>query len=398
MKKISIIVGLLLVALAMFLVIMPTPDIISIGPSPERKVEIEKTRLSGWQAGTKTWEIKAEKIWFGQDKNLAYFSNISDGTFYDKQKAAVVNGLKCNGGYMIFEPLQIYLKDGVRAEISEQGGDKMILATSQLEFNHGRIFFPFDVALASAKEQVTGKRMTYDLENKEANISGNVQIKLDKKTASAGQVTLSGDTYLLKENVVFIDSGRKVECAQLQWSRAGQRADISGLQKLSTKEMQIAGSTAVIEPARDTAEINGKVSIVRNNDKIQGSKAVIRSGKLEMSGGIKLETNQLEKYADKVRANDHSPQRAIITGEKLDYDPSKNLTIIEGQVFVKQGDNEAKADLVHYFDKAKMIRMEKNVFMKQTDQWLQCQKVKVDIAKEEFISEGAVKARIVIEK
>ncbi|MFC1477860.1 hypothetical protein ACFL57_00180 [Candidatus Margulisiibacteriota bacterium] len=415
----------------------PEPEFLSIGDNPDRKVEIENTELTGWKKGKKSWYIRADSIWFGQNRDIAFFDRIHRGNLYNNSGSLIMDELTGKDGRAYLGQESIFVSGNVYGRYINKKREKTILSAEQLTYSAGEMklrgyvkavqdefeitapfvtvqptnnltYFPMGFIWKSGKDRISAEYLEYNLDKYSGRISGNVEALLLNPTACitsrAGRI--SEHTYQMIKDVIYKSADTSFKCGQLEWFRKEGRLTARKISDLKKDGNVINGDEAEIwtEPFR--ASLKEKIVIQRLYDRILGKKAIFNNRNLKMTGGVVIEIERIgkhvpEKYRQKARAGrmqESLKQPAVIKGNVLAHYPKNEITIIRGKAEVAQGAKTARAEKIAYYTKEGVLQLEKDVQIKEGLEWINCDWITVNLDTSEFIVSGNVESRILIEK
>ncbi|MFH1429472.1 MAG: hypothetical protein ABIH39_06985 [Candidatus Margulisiibacteriota bacterium] len=439
MKKILtfLIITIPAILLIWHLAARPEPEFLQVGDDPARKVEIQNTELTGWKKGNKSWRIQADKIWFGNNKDTAFFERIQNGKLYNLTGALIMDKLTGTGGHAYLQQENIFVSGNISGRYFNKKGEKTMLSANHLAFAAAKMDlmgevkaiqnefiitaslviiyptkniaqFPLGFNWKSGKEIINADFLEYYLDDLKGIISGNVQAVLEKPTAiinsRAGEITEY--TYQLKKDVVYNSADTSFTCDQLEWFRNEGRLTATKIKELKKDGNVTSADNAEMWTEPFSISLMENIVIRRPNDFIKGEKALLGKDNLMMTCGVIIEIDRIKKhihdeYRESIRGDrmrETLQNTAVIRGNILAHNAIDESTIIKGSAEVVQGGKTARADKITYLTKEGRLLLEQEVQIKEGLEWINCDQLTVDLENAEFIVSGNVKSRILIEK
>ena len=147
-------------------------------------IEMERTKLTGWDRGKKSWEIKARRIWQSADGNIVYFQKILHGIAFSMKGERV----DFKAGWARWEriPETLYIGGGLEAKVSD-----CTVKTKEATIDY-------------RKETLTSKTAVQMNQKDTLVTARSLQIKLSEE-----EMDLEGDVVLVQNNNRVAADGMK---------------------------------------------------------------------------------------------------------------------------------------------------------------------------------------------
>jgi len=435
---IAIIVIFLIIISIYFIVFGPEPEFLRIGKDPDKKIEIDRSQLVGWSKGKKIWQIYVDKIWLPRKQNYVFLKEVSSGVLYDKKGKRILNEVSAESGrsrsqaddielfghisaffigdtknkthisaeHLLFDGHKVDIKENI---IIEQGS--LFISSLRAYLKHpsfNLVTFPESVHIKNNKDSLSSRYFIYDFVNEKGIFSEIVNISTFKPLAKvkANTATMAKDDYYLSGDVSYRSKEVDLQCGAMNKKAGKGFIEATDIIKLAYKDMLIKSDFAKVDEDNQTIVLSDKVSIKRKKDLLLGNNAFIKERKINMENGITIKTFRVgdylpDKFYKKIKtdkAQKSLKKGAVMTGQKLYFNPKNKCTLITGQAEIVQGQKIAKSEKMYYFEEDGKLILEDNVYLKDDDQWISCKRLFVDLEKEKFVVTGNVRARIFIEK
>lgn len=327
---------------------LPQPEILETRSNIGPKVEINNSMLTGWDSGKKIWQIHGKKVWFNQDKNIAYFEQVTDGVLFNKQKAIILNSMHGQSG---------------RAELS------------------------------SGKFWVMG------------DASGVYLNKKAKKLAiSARQLSYANETLELQDSIIQVKN-IMITAPLMTVSSSSNFAICSQGVSGNIDNNQIQADYLEYDLDEHNIILSGNLSIQRPADNIKGINARYTDNKLEINNQVQIEIYQVAKQIPpkfqqnltEQRTRQILKQAAILKGDNFVSDLKSKKSVIKGNAQFLQGKKIARAETMIYDEKSGRIILKDKVYLLEGQEWIKGSQLIINLQDPEFVVTGNVEVRVMVE-
>ena len=142
-------------------------------------INLQRTKLIGWDNHKKTWIIEAQRIWQSPEGNIIYFENISKGIIFSIEDREA----HFKAAWARFEKPWATLHIGGGLEVTV---DKHVFKTSDvtMRYNNQEISCEHPVSLTGPEVRIHAQKMKYDLAKEEVLLEGDVELAQDQDLVS----------------------------------------------------------------------------------------------------------------------------------------------------------------------------------------------------------------------
>jgi LPS export ABC transporter protein LptC len=159
-------------------------------------INLQRTKLIGWDNHKKTWAIEAKRIWQSSEGNIIYFENISKGIIFSIENREA----HFKAGWARWEKARAMLYIGGGLEVLV---DKHAFKTSEavMRYTNQEISCERRVSLTGPEVRIHAQKMKLDLDREEVFLEGNVVLVLsqgqDRVATKALIYNLKDESYQL---------------------------------------------------------------------------------------------------------------------------------------------------------------------------------------------------------
>ena len=168
-----------------------------IGPkSPAPDIQVARTQLDGWDNGQKIWEIRAGKIWQGNEGGNLNFEEIANGVIFSVKERRV----DFRARWARFEKYsnRLFIGGGITARIHE---GTLKTSGAVMNFQTGEMVCQQEVRFQGKEAMMKAARITVNFEREELNLEGGGELVQNGDSLRAGGVlyNLKTDEFRLVE-------------------------------------------------------------------------------------------------------------------------------------------------------------------------------------------------------
>jgi LPS export ABC transporter protein LptC len=143
-------------------------------------IDMEKTKLTGWDEDKKSWEIEARRTWQSADGNIVYFRKITHGVAFSMKGEQV----DFKAGWARWEriPQNLYIGGGLEAKVSD-----CIVKTKEAVIDYRKEIMTSKTAVQMNQKDtlVTAKSLEIKLSEEEMDLAGDVVLVQNKNRVAA---------------------------------------------------------------------------------------------------------------------------------------------------------------------------------------------------------------------
>ena len=168
----------------------------SIPKPPAPQLQVARTELTGWDNGSKTWEIRADRIWQDNQGDILNFERISDGVIFSVKERRV----DLKAGWARFEKFtnRLFIGGGITARIRE---GTLETPEAVMNFRSGEMLCRQGVSFRGQDAVMQAARITVNFEREELHLEGGVELSQNGHSLKAAGViyNLKTEEYRLIE-------------------------------------------------------------------------------------------------------------------------------------------------------------------------------------------------------
>jgi len=363
----------------------------------EKRVQINSSKLIGYDEGTISWEIASEEAWTGGNKYIFYLEKLIDGRLFDSDGTLILERLKADEARVNSKSRTMVAKGNVYGS-----------------------FIKKDDNGTPTRIQVQADELKYFSYNKKTYLIGNVRIERNDDLIYAEKIELEND-----ENILTITEGFRIE--NEEYTASANQMVIY----IDDDEAELMGNVTVYRPAepnlgdnveareRDIRRIPAWISadylsqvelendksitilsgnvVIRQNDKLmRGERATFEKGeRFTMEGGVDVDLDHLrwalrpEKRDDigNKDLNKRLSKPLYLNADFLDVNLKDNILKLRGDVVMIQDDTHATCKVLLFDDDHDALTLYQDVILKrgETDT-LRTDAVSLDILSESFVT------------
>jgi LPS export ABC transporter protein LptC len=138
-------------------------------------INLQRTKLVGWDNHKKTWIIEAKRIWQSPEGNIIYFENISKGTIFSIEDREA----RFKAAWARWEKPWATLHIGGGLQVTV---DDHVFTTSDvtMRYNKQEISCEHPVSLIGPEVRISAQKMKLDLAQEEVLLEGDVVLAQDQ--------------------------------------------------------------------------------------------------------------------------------------------------------------------------------------------------------------------------
>lgn len=351
----------------------------------DKILEFDASSIIGRTEGKKVWEFSAKAGWVGKNKDITNLSDIISGTFYKDGEILIKN----------FTAKQVSaFRQSKKVEAKETEAQ---IAITGKRSNKKRTY-----------SKIKANFFRYDPDNKESYLSGDIKL-VDKKTnLYSDNMKISHDKEIawLTKNINIKREDVSLSCHELEYQAKTEKllanskvdATISGKEKTKIKSDYLQ---MYIDENKDIT-ISSEVEAQQGKKACTADKAIYNKKikEITLSGSVETVIESGKALIKEETANKLKNKKLdeLLKNKTLQSSDSLVLSTINGDykafgnILVRQKGKEAKAERADYSDKNETITLTDNVYLKEKERWIKCQKVIVSVKDKTLEASGQVEA------
>ncbi len=132
-------------------------------------IDMETTKLTGWDQNKKSWEIEAGRMWQSADGNIVYFQRIPHGVAFSVKNERV----EFRAAWARWEriPEMLYIGGGLEAKVTDC---RVKTKEAVIEYRKEMMTSETAVRLYQKDTLITANRLQINLSKEEMDLEGNV--------------------------------------------------------------------------------------------------------------------------------------------------------------------------------------------------------------------------------
>lgn len=143
-------------------------------------MDMETTKLTGWDQSKKTWEIEAGRMWQSADGNIVHFQRISHGVAFSVKSERV----EFRAAWARWEriPQMLYIGGGLEAKVAD-----CRVKTKEAVVDYRKEIMTSETAVRLYQKEtlITANRLQINLSKEEMDLEGNVVLVQNNHRATA---------------------------------------------------------------------------------------------------------------------------------------------------------------------------------------------------------------------
>lgn len=362
----------------------------------DKILTFDSSSITGRKDGKKIWEFSAAAGWVGENGDITNLKEIKSGTFYK------------NG-----EPL---IKNFTAEAVAASRASKLVEAKNAAA----------DIAITGKNKRKFARIRTdyfkYDPNREYSYLAGGIRL-IEKKTtlfSDAAEIDHNKGIASLSKNISIKRKDISLNCEKMTYAADNEeifaedniRASISGKEITRIK----ANSLKMYVDEAKNVEAKGSIEAIQGKKAAIAEEAIYNETKKTIILSRKVETvikkgRALIKEETARQLNDKKV-KGLLEEKTLQYSDTLILSTISGDykasgnIIVKQkgpsrqglaeAEKEAKADRADYSDRHETITLTGDVYLKEKERWVKCQKVVVSVKDKTFEAIGKVEAEFKI--
>ncbi len=368
----------------------------------DRILEFDASSIVGRTDGKKVWEFSAKTGWVGKNKDITNLKDVVEGTFYKDGELLIKN----------FTAEQVSAFRGSK-RVEAKKAKAQISITSKR--NKGKRKY----------SSINADFFSHNPDLKESSLSGNIRLIDKKTTLFSDNMRINHDKEIawLTDNIRIKREDVSLTCRALEYraktekilAQKNIRSTISGKEKTRIKSGYLQ---MYIDENKDVS-ISSEVEVIQGKKVCTADQAIYNKIKKEitLSGSVEtiIERGSAlikEKTAQKLK---DKKIKELLKNKTLQSSDTLILSTINGDykafgnIIVRQKgpsrrgpalprgrlaevDKKAKAERADYSDKNETITLTNNVYLKEKERWVKCQKVIISVKDKTFEASGQVEA------
>lgn len=402
-SKILIFAILLTVLIAAMICLYFFPPAINILDEnlSKKSIEIADVSITGWDAGKRSWEIKAKTGWTDKHQSTIEFTGVTDGKIFKDGKVIVKNLIAPKTIITTaFGNMQVFGEtsgETITADIDMQNINSVEAKGKKNEFSHlilKKLSYDSHLKLSSAE--------TVSLSSKKFNAASK-QMDIDHVNSIA--VMYPYPKIYSKE---FFITGEKIDSLFKEDVLRAQKGARVRIRKRKDPVINIVSKTLLFSTKNQNATMEGNVKFTSKNKTIfsnrldydNAAKKAVMSGNVDaifLKGALPLKEGRLQKMRNP-EAKSSLKETTLLKCDRFDISTVNSNALAQGNVHVIQKGKSAKSDIAVYDEKTETIKMEGNVYIQKGTEWLKTNEVIVSVKKETFEAKGGVESVFKIKK
>ena len=355
-----------------------TSDYLESPELHEKRVQIDSSRLLGYDDGKINWEISSEEAWTGANKYIFYLDYLNKGKLYDDDGSLILDNLRADEARVNSKSRTIIAKNNIFASFLKTDDD--------------------DNDEDPVTIEVMADELKYFSYNKKTYLIGNVKITRGKDSIIAEKIELENDDNILViskpfrvENEEYIASANQMklyiddDMAELIGDVSVYRpAEFGVTQNVQEREKEVRGRETWIKAAylkqvelendQSITTVSGNIIVQQEGRVLKGDHLVFKKDQqFLMEGNVDVDLDDLNwalrpKKREEVQnddVNERLSKPLYLNADILDVDLVKKRFDLKGDVVMIQDDTHTTCRVLRFYDESDEIELYQDVVLKR---------------------------------
>lgn len=397
MKKVWIAIGSFVALIFIAQLYIDTESYLEPAKLHEKRVQINSSKLIGYDEGKISWEISSEEAWTGGNKYIFYLENLLDGRLFDSDGSLILETLRADEARVNSKSRTMIAKGNVYGAFIKDGDSsdptRIRVQADELKYfsYNKRTYLVGNVKIERNEDVIYADKIELENDENILTITEGFEIENEEYIASANQMVI----YIDDDEAELIGNVRLYRPPETQFEEDvdAREKDVRRIPAWIEADYL---SQVELENDQSVTVISGNV-VIRQEDKVmKGRYATFEKDKrFTMEGFVDVDLDHLRwalrpEKRDEVHNDDVEKRLSkplYLNADFLDVDLEHNILKLRGDVVMIQDDTHTTCKVLVFDDENDELTLYQDVVLKRGEgDTLLTDAVTIDILSESFVT------------